>query len=196
MANEMMLLCPDNVLTPVLATLQDNDEIGLTGLAKLIDVHPFDPRLHFLQGSVLAGLQRYPEGRAAMQRAVEIAPEFGIARFQLGFLELTSGLASEAEATWAYFAGLADDQPFRVLSEGLNYMARDEFPEAVRLLRRGMALNTEHPLINNDMQLLLDEIGDRATAQSEVTETVEPQSATHILLQQFELKDRAKPRKQ
>ena len=195
MANEMVLHCSDEALKPVLATLQDNDEMGLAGLARLLETHPFDSRLHFLKGSVLAGLQHYEEGRAAMQKAVEIAPEFAIARFQLGFLELTSGLAADATATWAHFAGLAEDQPFRILSEGLNCLARDEFPEAVRLLRRGMELNTEHPLINNDMQLLLDEIGDRAAPQPENKQVAESASATHMLLQQFELKDIANPKK-
>ena len=74
---------------------------GLAATDAALADYPADPRLLFLRGSLLAGLQRYDEARAAIAGAVELAPEFAIARFQLGFLQLTSGAAREAETTWA-----------------------------------------------------------------------------------------------
>jgi tetratricopeptide (TPR) repeat protein len=195
MANETMALCPEEPLAGVISILQDNDESGLSALDRLIQTYPFDPRLHFLRGSVLAGAQRYADGRMAMARAIEIAPDYALARFQLGFLELTSGMPAEAKATWDPFSYLSEDQPFRLLSEGLNHMARDEFTDAVRLIHRGMELNTEHPLINGDMQLVLDEIGDRAIPEMAQAGTAEPASATQMLLHQFKLKDSANVKK-
>jgi len=182
-------LCPDEFLTPVLDTLRDNDEQGLVELDTLLADYGNDPRLYFLKGSVLAGLQRYEEGRAAMQDAISIAPGYELARFQLGFLEFTSGLAAQAEATWAPFETLGSENPFRSLAQGLNHLGRDEFDEAVRLIRHGMELNTEQPLINGDMALLLEEIGDRSLGDSVSNEeSAEPASATHLLLQQSEFK--------
>lgn len=184
------VLCPDSVVATALSIVQGNDEAGLDELDRLLKTYPIDPRLHFLKGSVLAGIQRYEEGRAAMQQAVAIAPGYELARFQLGFLELTSGMPADAEATWAAFAQLDDAAPFRLLSSGLNALARDDFVEADRLVKLGMEANTEHPLINGDMQLLLDEVRDKVAVAAPTEPPVdEPGSAVHQLLQQFELKD-------
>jgi tetratricopeptide (TPR) repeat protein len=187
--NGVTSLCPDQALQSIIALVQQNDEAGLSAIDELLRTYSTDARLHFLKGSVCAGLQRYEEGRDAMRDAVEIEPDFHLARFQLGFLELTSGLSAAAADTWAPFAQLDQDAPFRLLSDGLNCLAQDAFLDADRLLRRGMAMNTEHPLINNDMQLLLDEIADKIPQDAGADSAV-PASAsvTHQMLQQFELK--------
>ncbi|MDE2597817.1 MAG: hypothetical protein KGL44_13165 [Sphingomonadales bacterium] len=153
-------LCPPERLAAVVEQLRGDDEGGLAAIARLQQSWPLDPRLHFLQGSVLAGLQRYDEGRRAMARAVEIAPGFALARFQLGFLDLTSGRALDAISVWTPLGELAEDDALRVLAEGLANMAVDNFAEARRLLKLGMSLNRDNPMINADMQLILDEIAD------------------------------------
>lgn len=203
---ENTVLCPDAPLNAVVAQLQGDDEGGLAAIGGLLKSWPLDPRLHFLQGSVLAGLQRYDEGRRAMARAVEIAPDFVLARFQLGFLDLTSGRALDAMAVWAPLSALPEDEALRVLSEGLANMAIDNFSEARRLLERGMALNTANPLINADMQLILDDIAgladkpvaapaDATTASTAtedaaaVTDEPAPSSAVDLLLRQSRFKD-------
>ena len=184
------VLCPDPLVATALSVVQGNDEAGLSELERLLKTYPNDPRLHFLKGSVLAGIQRYEEGRAAMQQAVAIAPGYELARFQLGFLELTSGMPADAEATWAAFAQLDEAAPFRLLSSGLNALAQDDFAEADRLVKLGMKANTEHPLVNGDMQLLLDEVRDTIAVAAPAEPPIEePGSAAHQLLQHFELKD-------
>lgn len=185
-------LCPDGPLAEAVQILQASDEQGLAKIAVLLSQYPADPRLHFLQGSVHAGQQRYEEGRQAMRHAIAIAPGYELARFQLGFLELTSGLATEAIDTWLPFADLPAESPFRLLSAGLGCLARDDFEECDRLLRLGIAANNEHPLINGDMQLILDEIsGKLAPPVAHEQAAAPPASAAHQLLQQFELKDSA-----
>lgn len=159
-------LCPDGRLNAVLAQLRSDDEGGLASMATLLQTWPLDPRLHFLKGSVLAGLQRYDEGRSAMARAIEIAPDFALARFQLGFLDLTSGRPVDALGVWQKLGDLPEDDALRVLAEGLASLAADNFAEALRLLRRGMELNTQNPLINTDMQLILDEIEPKLALQA------------------------------
>ncbi|MFT4025389.1 MAG: hypothetical protein QM676_01110 [Novosphingobium sp.] len=190
------MLCPAEPLDALVAQLQHDDEGGLARLGELLASWPLDPRLHFLQGSVLAGQQRYDEGRRAMARAVEVAPEYALARFQLGFLDLTSGRALDAIAVWTPLAALPDDEPLRVLAEGLSNLAADQFSEARRLLKRGMELNKANPLVNADMQLILDQIenlpdGPRpeASRPAAPAEADVPASAVDLLLQQSRLKD-------
>ena len=187
-------LCPERELSDVVGQLRDDDQGGLATIGRYLQSWPLDPRLHFLKGSVLAGLQRYDEARGAMARAIEIAPDYALARFQLGFLDLTSGRAIDALGVWQPLGALPDDFPLRVLAEGLANLCADQFGEAVRLLRKGMALNAEHPLINGDMQLILDEIEPLAAtepgaAQPTATAPVSadedaPASAVDLLLRQ------------
>lgn len=190
------LLCPGDTLDALIAQLQHDDDGGLARLGDLLGAWPLDPRLHFLQGSVLAGLQRYDEGRRAMARAVEITPDYALARFQLGFLDLTSGRALDAVAVWTPLVNLPEDEPLRLLAEGLMNLASDRFSEARRLLARGMELNTAVPLVNADMQLILDQIANLPDAApphgdaSPLTPTLEdtPASAVDLLLQQSRFK--------
>lgn len=189
------LLCPGDTVDALVTQLRHDDDGGLATLGELLVSWPLDPRLHFLQGSVLAGLQRYDEGRRAMARAVEIAPDYALARFQLGFLDLTSGRALDAVAVWTPLVNLPEDEPLRLLAEGLINLASDRFSEARRLLARGMELNTAVPLINTDMQLILDRIADLpdATPPPEdippppISENT-PASAVDLLLQQSRFK--------
>lgn len=206
MSDDTGTLCPEDRLAAVVELLRDENEQGLATIADLFRNWPLDPRLHFLKGSVLAGMQRYEEGRSAMARAIEIAPDFALARFQLGFLDLTSGRAVDALGVWQKLGDLPEDAPLRVLAEGLANLAVDNFAEATRLLQQGMALNSENPLINADMQLILDEIkplidqqdakdgsGDGANAAAAESDTDDqtesPTSAVDLLLRQQGLKD-------
>lgn len=192
MSDTVMQLCPDEPLAHAMQILQQSDDEGLNRITILLAQYPNDPRLFFLKGSVLAGQQRYEEGRDAMRMAIEIAPGYELARFQLGFLELTSGLSADAVKTWGPFADLTEDAPFRLLSAGLGSLARDEFAECDRLLRLGIEANNEHPMINGDMQLILDEVADKLPMpDNNVSVPAQPASAVHQLLQQFELKDSA-----
>lgn len=200
-------LCPSDLLNAAVEQFHGDEEGGLSQLSALLESWPFDPRLHFLQGSVLAGLQRYDEGRRAMARAVEIAPDYALARFQLGFLDLTSGRPRDAIAVWTPLMGLAPDDPFRLFAEGLANMIGDRVPAARELLRRGIARNPEHPLVNAHMQLILDEmdgLGDRDRVMPPAGESPEsvpppppreegahgsPASAVDLLLRQARFRD-------
>jgi tetratricopeptide (TPR) repeat protein len=193
-------VCPEELMKNLLKQLEHDDKDGLKSLERLCAQYPLDPRLHFLKGSILAGLQRYDEGRLAMARAIEIAPDFALARFQLGFLDLTSGRPVDAIGVWTPLFSLDETEPLRVLAEGLTNLAGDNLDEARRLLKHGMAINKSNPIINADMQMILDEIGDKPSSLTAVSDTApatnekvkdgpEPQSAAHQLLQQSLLRD-------
>lgn len=171
-------LCPDNALLQLTELAAGDTRQGLRRTEALLATYAHDPRLHFLKGSLLAALQRYDEAAAPMQEAIEIAPGFHIARFQLGLLHLTSGSAERAAETWRPLSELDAADPLRLFAEGLQHMARDEFPEAERLLREGMARNQEHPALNNDMQMVLDQMREQAPAPAE-----DASSQAHWLLQ-------------
>ena len=169
-------LCSDDDLNAVLEAVSGGD----ADLRPWLERHPGDPRLQFLHGSVLAGDRDYTGARAAMARALEISPGFEIARFQLGFLEFTSGEPARAAETWAPFSGLPEAHPLRLFSEGLMRLAVDDVPGAVSRLRRGIELNDANPPLNKDMQLLISELSQAGEAG------IEPTSETDLLMRQFD----------
>lgn len=174
--------CPPDKLADLVAIASADETRGLAETDRLLNDYSLDPRLHFLRGSLLAGLRRYPEARQAMHRAIEIAPGFALARFQAGLLELTSGEAALAEATWAPLQQLAEDEPLRLFATGLNHLARDEFDACIATLRDGMERNTENPVLNRDMQMVIDETQRK---MAELAAGDEPTSAAHMLLRQY-----------
>lgn len=130
---------------------------------------------------MLAGLARFADAREAMTTAIDIAPDYALARYQLGFLELTSGHAAAAQATWGPLEQLAPDNPLRIFARGLREMIADRFAEAIALFEQGMAVNQENPVINSDIRLLIE----RMQAVDLTTAANEPISAAHLLLQQY-----------
>ncbi len=173
--------CPQEKLAELLATAGADDEQGLAHVESLIGDYSQDPRLHFLRGSLLAALRRYAEAREAMHRAVEIAPGYAIARFQVGLLELTSGEPAAAEATWAPLQALPEDEPLRLFAAGLNHLARNEFDAAIGRLSQGIERNAENPALNRDMQMVIDETRRKMAEQPYDG----PTSAVDMLLRRY-----------
>jgi len=173
--------CPDDRLAEAVELVGSDDSAGLAHVAALLDDHPHDPRLHFLYGSLLAGAGRFEEARVAMGRAVEIAPDYAIARFQLSLLELSSGDAAAACATLDPLAEDEAEAALPLFARGLQSLGRDELGAARALLRRGIAVNREHPLVSRDMELIIARIDETAAAGGEAEQDV---SAADFLLRQ------------
>ena len=172
--------CPPDLLANLLASLRQSDATAMARLDGLLAAYPGDAQLHFLKGSLLAGAEQYPAALEAMARALAIKPDYPLARFQLGLLQLTSGMPVQAEATWAALDGLPDDAPLKLFASGLKHLIHDEFDATVELLRRGIALNTEIPVLNRDMELVLSRIGEREPTKAE--DLISP---THLLLRHY-----------
>lgn len=179
-----MALCSDEEMSQLLTAMQSDapDELALA--ERLIDAYPEDPRLHFLRGSLLAGSGRPIEAHASLTRAVEIAPEFILARFQLGFFELTSGEAARALATWEPLGSLDPDYYLAQFVKGLKHLIRDEFTAAISALEAGIAANQENAPLNRDMQLIIDECSGLAGGKP-AESGPEEASATSFLLDQL-----------
>lgn len=162
--SEMNPLCPEETLAELAELAARDTEQGLRRTNALLAEYDEDARLHFLKGSLLAALQRYAEAEAPMRDAVDIAPDFHIARFQLGLLLLSSGDAAKAAEVWHPLSRLDATDALRLFAEGLQHMARDEFAQAEAMLRQGLERNNAHPPLNADMQMVLERIREQAAA--------------------------------
>lgn len=172
-----MALADEQAMQALLRVVGEDAVAGLAQVGALLADHPDDARLHFLRASLLVGT-RPIEAHAAFRRAVALAPDFALARFQLGFFELTSGEGARAIATWEPLLALPDGHYLRHFAVGLTHLIHDRFADAVAALREGMARNTETPPLSADMQLLIAECEAQAVGAPVPTEA----SAASFLL--------------
>lgn len=183
-------LATDAEIMQLVEALQQDNEGELAAIEALLARHPEDPRLHFMRGSVLAGKGRPIDAHAAMARAVEIAPDYALARYQLGFFELTSGEPEQALSTWGPLHMLPQDNYLRLFIEGMAHLIRDEFSSALSKYEQGIAQNAENEPMNNDIRLLMRQVRELASKQAEGVvpddaASEEDLSATSLMLGQF-----------
>lgn len=175
--------CPNDAMMEAVEVLQRDAVEGEHQVSDLINRYPQDGRLQFLYGSIMAGSKRYDSALEAMRKATILAPYFWIARFQLGLLELTSGLVAEAVDTWRPLHELATEHALNLFATGLEALIREEFAASIDLLTRGIAANTENLPLNRDMQAVIERT--RSVADLPPGDQDEPVSATQLLLQSF-----------
>ena len=178
------MLCGDVELQELMAAIQSDDQDEIMRVDRLLRSYPDDPRLHFLRGSLLASIGRPIEALPSLRKAVDLAPDFAIARFQLGFFQLTSGEAVDALNTWGPIVLLPEGHYLRFFVGGLTHLIRDEFPDTIARLEEGIAANEENPALNRDMQLIIDQV--RAIQSAPLPDNDGAMaSATSFLLDQF-----------
>lgn len=177
-------LCDDKTFEDLMAALESGAKDDIERTDRLLAEYPDDARLHFLRGSILVGIGRPIEALPALKKAVELAPDLAIARFQLGFFLLTSGDPAEALSVWGPLALLPEQHYLRMFVGGLTHLIRDEFAEAVRLLRSGIEANSENPPLNRDMALIIEQVEKLASAEAPAGAAGDV-SATSLLLGQF-----------
>jgi Flp pilus assembly protein TadD len=185
----MSQTCDDQTMRELIGLMQANDDRAIDKLDSLVRQFPTDPRLPFMKASILVGAGNPIEAHQWFSKAIELAPDFAIARFQFGLFQLTSGEAAQALETWGRLDLLPDGHYLRAFVDGLRCLIRDDFEGARRNLRSGMASNDENLPLNGDMALLLrqlDDIENPTDNLSSVEDTAnEDVSQTSLLLQQL-----------
>ena len=177
-------LCSDDQIQILLTDVQSGATGAANRIAALLETFRDDPRLHFLLGSVLVGDGKHIAAHASLQRAVELAPDFNIARFQLGFFELTSGEADAAIRTLGPLRNLPETDYLHWFVRGLHDLVADRFSDAVACLQRGIELNNENLPLSRDMNLIIEECLPIMRSLDE-TEADTSVSATSFVLNQF-----------
>lgn len=173
--------CDDDTLNILLEDLRrGNSDLGRINTA--LSAFPNDHRLHFLHGSILVEEGKLVEAHQALSRAIELEPDYAIARFQLGLFELTSGEAGRALETWGRLDALPDGHYLRAFLDGLRRLIRDDFAGAAQALQIGIDNNRENPALNHDMQLVIAECFKRIVASSPAEEE---ESETSFMLRKF-----------
>jgi Flp pilus assembly protein TadD len=125
-------------------------------LSRAADEHPRDPRPLVLLAGQQMHLGHVDRAEGAYILALQRAPDFALARFQLGLLQFTSARPVAAVATWAPLEALPETEPLVLFKRGLESLAQDRFAEAQELLLSGIAANKANEPLNKDMHKVID----------------------------------------
>jgi tetratricopeptide (TPR) repeat protein len=177
-------LCSDALLQALIQDIQAGAGDQLERVSTLLAEFPDDGRLHFLYGSQLVQAGRLIEGHNSLKQAVALAPDFAIARFQLGLFQLTSGEAANALDTFGRLDALPDGHYLRRFADGLRCLIRDDFRGAISQLQEGIRLNSENLPLNRDMGLVIQQCEPLASGPS-LAEDETTVSETSLVLRQF-----------
>lgn len=174
-------LCDDATLAALLAMAsREGTAQALVRIDAAVTRWPRDPRLIFLRGSMRAQAERYDEALNDMKAAIAFDPNFLIARFQLGLLQLTSQHVADALATWQPLLQLPAEHSLRLFSEGMGALVEDRFDDCVRALQAGIQHNTGFVALNRDMQLVVDRVREQQGKQP-----AEGDAGDHLLLAEY-----------
>ncbi len=176
-------LCTDEHLNDLIAVVAADEKDVLTKLEGALKIYSSDARLHFLYASVLTGKQKLILAHDAFQKAVDLDPDFHLARFQFGFFLLTSGEVQEAISVWEKLGGLPDNNYLKLFYSGLRHLINDQMREGEDLIVEGIKLNNENLPLNEDMLLLLSECKKQVRDEQQSYEG-EGDTMTSMLLRQ------------
>ncbi|MBN3815107.1 hypothetical protein G3N57_00115 [Paraburkholderia sp. Se-20369] len=162
-------LCPDGTIRDAIGAMQTDDATAIRLLNDAARLWPNDHRIWFMRGAVHAASYRYDAARADFETSLDLAPAFLIARFMLGFLDLTHGNVPRASDSWQALDMLPEEHTLRVLKTGLLNLANDQFDTAIAQLRAGMASNEAYPLINPYISAVIERLEPQAHSEASTT---------------------------
>lgn len=117
--------------------------------------HVFGTYLLAAEHAQLGMMDRAEEG---FKKTVELAPDFPMARFQLGQLFLVKGDVESSKNLLAPLAQLPAGQALSAYAKGLIAAANENADEAIAQLQAGLACEQEIPALAQDMQRVLNNL--------------------------------------
>lgn len=132
--------------------------------------------LHFFLGSEYASLKRHDEARTQLLIAVTKAPDYHIARFQLGMMWLTAGHADEALQTWGPLEALPAQHYLNLYRAAMTALATDQLAECLQLLAQAAEANDEIEALNVEMSRFIAPV--RAAIESHESQSASSDPVT------------------
>ena len=151
-------LCDDETLSKAAALMAQGDAGAAEAIDALVGKFPNDPRLTFLQASMLVAIGRLVAAHDAFARTLALAPDFALARYQYGFFLLTSGEVARALEVWGPLDRLPDGDYLRGVLDGMRCLVRDDFAGVRSHFQTAISRNMDNEPLNNDLRLLLQRL--------------------------------------
>lgn len=168
------------------ASARGDSTAALALLEQAVLEQPDSGMPYFLMGSELAALGQMEQAELCLARAVLLAPRFPLARYQLGLLQFSSGRAALGLASWQPLLELGADSALPHFVQGFAALAGDRFAQARAHFEAGIAVNTEHPAVSQDIRKVLAALDAQAPQQGgEAAQAAEAAPSSHVLLANY-----------
>lgn len=148
--------------------------------------HPNDARPLLLLAAEFMHIGKLDKAEATYTIALGRAPDFAIARFQLGLLQFSSGRSSMAIVTWSRLDALADDHYLKLFKTGFLTMGAGNYDEALKLFQTGIKANSENPPLNHDIQKVIQKLQNDHALNALESEAIKPSAnESHLLVSAY-----------
>ncbi|MFS2205188.1 hypothetical protein [Variovorax sp. Varisp36] len=170
------------------ASRADEANRAIEGFQRASAVQPNAALPQFMLGAEFAALGDMSQAETAFANATRLAPDFPMARYQLGLLQFSSGRAAVALLTWQPLLELPQTDPLPHFIQGFAALAQDQFDEALAHYEHGLTLNTTNAALSGDIQKVIDGIRSlkHSTVPSDSAADVPEDSSAHILLANYQ----------
>ncbi|MFZ6874486.1 hypothetical protein ACO0LF_20710 [Undibacterium sp. Di27W] len=149
----------DETLQEALRVSQANDGLAAIRLfQQALAINPQSATTYCLLAAEYITLGQVAESETAYANALVLAPDFHLARFQMGLLQFTSVRVAVALLTWQPLLALPDDHALKLFAMGFAHMAQDDFNVALGYFDRGITCNIDIAPLNTDIQRVIAEI--------------------------------------
>ncbi|HTD29705.1 MAG TPA: tetratricopeptide repeat protein [Xanthomonadaceae bacterium] len=140
------------------AVNQDHHADAVSMLKTLLERDPNHVFATYLLAAEHAQIGMMDRAEEGFRRTVQLAPDFPIARFQLGQLFLVKGDTAGARSTLTPLANLPGNLALSNYARGLIAAADENAGEAIRHLQDGLACPQEIPALTSDMRRVIDNL--------------------------------------
>ena len=140
------------------AVNQDHHADAVSMLKTLLERDPKHVLATYLLAAEHAQLGMMDRAEEGFRKTVQMAPDFPIARFQLGQMCLVKGDAAGAAAILAPLAGLPANLALSHYAKGLIAAAGESASEAILHLQDGLACAQDIPALAGDMRGVIDRL--------------------------------------
>jgi tetratricopeptide (TPR) repeat protein len=170
----------DRLIAEGLSASQDNRmQAALDLFAQASALAPSSCMPHFLIGSEYAAAGNVEAAEAAFANAVLLAPEFTLARYQLGLLQFTSQRVAVALITWQPLFSLPEADPLGHFARGFAALAQDQFQDALQHFRSGLDRNQGNPALSADIMQVVQAVERLVAPEGSAPEAP---AGSHVLL--------------
>lgn len=138
---------------------------------------------HFLAAAEHAAAGDVEAAEAAFANAVLLAPEFALARYQLGLLQFSTGRAAVALLTWAPLLALERGIALGHFAQGFAALARERLEESLEHFGEGLACQDANPAVAGDVRQVVQAVEGLLAAGRQ--EDAPEDTVQHVLLSAY-----------
>jgi tetratricopeptide (TPR) repeat protein len=164
------------------ASRQGERDAALALFERASEADPASALPHFLVASEQASAGDFAQAELAFASALLLAPDFALARYQLGLLQFSSSRAPVALLTWQPLFALPEGEPLLHFVRGFAALAQNAFGESLAHFRRGLDCRPANPALSADILQVVEAV-ERLDAGAPPRE--EESAANHVLLSAY-----------